>query len=99
MSYEIEYLPLAVADLEEIAGYLVQFYPNTAKRVMNELNQSISRLADNPGMCEEYRDDPFFRKLVVNKYLVFYSVHETSRVVEIARILRGSWNLPQYFEK
>ena len=99
MGYEIEYLPLAVSDLENIVGYLVQFYPGTTRCVMKELNQAISRLADNPRMCEEYSDDPFFRKPVVNKYLVFYSIQEKSHIVEISRILRASWNMPQYFEK
>ena len=32
------------------------------------------------------------------KYLVFYQVNESTRPVEIHRVLRGSWNLPQYLE-
>ena len=32
------------------------------------------------------------------QYLVFYHVNENVKVVEIHRVLRGSWNLPQYLE-
>ena len=49
-------------------------------------------------MCEIYPLDPVYRKMVVDQYLVFYQVNGTTRTVEIHRILRGSWNLPQYLE-
>ena len=42
--------------------------------------------------------DPTYRKLVADQYLVFYHVNENVKVVEIHRVLRGSWNLPQYLE-
>ena len=35
---------------------------------------------------------------VADQYLVFYHVNENIKVVEIHRVLRGSWNLPQYLE-
>ena len=34
MEYKIRYLPLAVQDLHEIAGYLSGFYPGSAGRVL-----------------------------------------------------------------
>ena len=37
MTYKIQYLPLAVQDLNEIARYLSGFYPKTASRVLKEL--------------------------------------------------------------
>jgi toxin ParE1/3/4 len=30
--------------------------------------------------------------------LVFYRVNDESKSVEIHRVLRGTWNLPQYLE-
>ena len=34
----------------------------------------------------------------IARYLVFYPVNDHARIVEIHRILRGSWNLPQDLE-
>lgn len=56
------------------------------------------KAGDTPRMCEVYALDPTYRKLVADQYLVFYHVNENVKVVEIHRVLRGSWNLPQYLE-
>ena len=98
MTYKIKYLPLAVQDLNDVARYLSGFYPKTASRVLKEMRDKITKLGDTPKMCEIYPTDPVCHKMVVDQYLVFYQVNEEARIVEIHRVLRGSWNLPQYLE-
>ena len=98
MTYKIKYLPLAVQDLNEIARYLSGFYPKTASRVLKELREKFTKLGDTPKMCEVYLPAPAYRRMVVDQYLVFYRVNEESKIVEIHRVLRGAWNLPQYLE-
>lgn len=98
MTYKIKYLPLAVQNLNNIAQYLSGFYPKTAKRVLKELRDKITKLGETPKMCEIYRLDPQYCKLVVEQHLVFYQIDESDRTVEIHRVLRGSWNLPQYLD-
>ena len=98
MDYKIKYLPLAVQDLRDIAQYLSSFYPKTATRVLREIRGKVEKLSATPNMCEEYEHDPSYRKLVADQYLVFYRVQEEQQIVEIHRVLRGSWNLPQYLE-
>ena len=98
MTYKIRYLPLAVQDLNDIARYLSGFYPKTASKELKEMRERITKLGDNPKMCEIYPLDPVYRKMVVDQYLVFYRVNEETGIVEIHRVLRGSWNLPQYLE-
>ena len=98
MMYKIKYLPLAVQDLNDIARYLSGFYPKTANRVLKEMRAKITKLGDTPKMYEAYCPDPAYRRMVVDQYLVFYRVNDKTKVVEIHRILRGSWNLPQYLE-
>ena len=98
MTYKIKYLPLAVQDLNDIARYLSGFYPQTAHRVLKEMREKIAKLGDTPRMCEVYAPDSTYRKLVADQYLVFYCVREETRIVEIHRVLRGSWNLPQYLK-
>jgi len=87
-----------VQDLNDIARYLSGFYPKTASRVLKELREKITKLGDTPKMCEVYRLDPAYRRLVVDQYLVFYRVNDENKIVEIHRVLRGAWNLPQYLE-
>ena len=98
MTYKIKYLPLAVQDLNEIARYLSGFYPKMASRVLKELREKITKLGDTPKMCEVYRPDPAYRRMVVDQYLVFYRVNDEIKTVEVHRVLRGTWNLPQYLE-
>ena len=98
MTYKIQYLPLAVQDLNETARYLSGFYPKTASRVLEELREKITKLGDTPRMCEVYHLDPTYRSMVVDQYLAFYRINDESRIVEIHRVLRGAWNLPQYLE-
>ena len=98
MTYKIQYLPLAVQDLNEIARYLSGFYPKTASRVLKEMREKITKLGGTPKMCEFYHLDPTYRKMVVDQYLVFYRVNDETKAVEIHRVLRGTWNLPQYLE-
>jgi addiction module RelE/StbE family toxin len=96
MGYDIRYLPLAVEDLKELTGYLLCFYPATASSLLGELEQRIARLRDHPRMCEEYTGDRFYRRMVVEDYLVFYHIGERERVVDIHRVLRGSWDINTY---
>ena len=98
MTYKIKYLPRAVQDLNDIARYLSEFYPKTASRILKEMQEKITKLGDTPKMCEIYRLDPTYRRMVVDQYLAFYRVNDETRVVEIHRVLRGSWNLPQYLK-
>ena len=98
MTYKIKYLPLAVQDLNDIARYLSGFYPKTASRVLKELREKITKLGDTPKMCEVYHLAPAYRRMVVDQYLVFYRVNDEIKTVEVHRVLRGTWNLPQYLE-
>ena len=104
MTYKIKYLPLAVQDLNEIARYLSGFYPKTARRVLKELREKITKLGDTPKMCEVYRLDPAYRRMVVDQYLVFYRVNDeiqdcggppcAARCVESAAVSRINPGLP-----
>lgn len=93
MAYNIEYLPEAYEDLDAIFEYLSRFYRSTASTFFRTLKHRISQLADNPHMAEAWEDEPDFRKLLVDDYLVFYMVYNERQTVEIHRILRASWNI------
>ena len=78
MAYKINYLPLAVQDLTDIAQYLSGFYPKTAPRVLREIRERIERLSTTPNMCEEYEQTPAIENWLADKYLVFYRVSRSA---------------------
>jgi len=43
-----------------------------------------------------YAEDPEFRRMVVDNYIVLYEIFEEDEKIEIVRILRASWDLPKY---
>ena len=90
LRFEIEYLPAATKDLDEIADYLSQFYENTFPKFMTALRRQIAHLREMPHIGVKYKD---FRRLVVLDYLVFYQVDEDKRVVTICAILHGAQDL------
>ena len=98
MRYTIRYLKIAKDDLKEIRSYLSQFYPSTTQGFLSSLRKQAGLLKSTPLMCEKYRDDTFYRKMVIGDYSVFYHVDETKQVVEIHHILHGSRDIKQYIK-
>ena len=84
MRYEIRYLPLACLDLDGIAEYLRCFYPDTASRVLHSIEEKLKALEQMPEMYEEYPKNPFYRRMVVEKYLVFYHVNREGSLHRLA---------------
>jgi addiction module RelE/StbE family toxin len=98
MQYKVNFLELAKQDRLNIQNYLRRFYPNTPKKFITHLKQSIENLKTMPFMYAQYEWNRNYRKIVVDKYLVFYKVDEGSKTINIYRILPGSWDLSKYFE-
>lgn len=93
MRYEIRYLPIAAEDLDRMAEYLGRFYPKTAGNMLREIEEKLKGLARMPEMYEEYPANPFYRRMVVGKYLVFYHVEREKNRVDIYRVIRGTWDV------
>ena len=96
MKYKASFTPLAKEDKNEIKNYLSQFYPETPKRFTSTLKKHISNLKENPYMYPFYTENPDYRRMVVDNYIVLYRIIEEVRKIEISRILRASWDLPKY---
>ena len=93
MRYAIKYLPTFSSDRDAIRVHLSQYYAGTEKRFFTLLRKKISRLRDFPAMCPIYEIDPVYRKLVVGQYIVLYTLDESRAIIEIHRILPGSWDI------
>lgn len=92
--YKIKMLPTAKIDLADMIDYLSQFYPNTAIKQYDRIIDKINALKEFPLMYEEYPIDIMgfrYRRMVVDKYLVFYVVLEDT--IEIHRIINSKMDL------
>jgi toxin ParE1/3/4 len=89
--YIIEYLPIAEKDLTEIIEYVQLDSPQSALNLLDEIDNTISKLEDFPNIGKIPKDARLqylnYRILIVSSYLVFYVVKDN--IVEIRRILHG----------
>jgi plasmid stabilization system protein ParE len=90
MSCRITFLEDAERDLDIIEEYLSQYFVETVRNFFEKLMKQVLFLENTPYMCPEYEDDPFFRRMVVGDYLLFYSVNEKRNLVIIHRIFHSS---------
>jgi addiction module RelE/StbE family toxin len=93
MAFDLKYLPLFHHDLMEIDDYLAQYAPQAANKIFSELFNRLGKLPNNPLMYAEYEYDTFYRKIVVESYIVFYHVNNEKRIIEIHRLLHSARNV------
>ena len=90
--YEIQYLEIAKNDLDQIFEYILKDNPSSALEILNEIDDTVSKLVNFPELGKQPRDDKLkafgYRILIINNYLVFYIITEKS--VEIHRVLHSS---------
>ena len=86
MSYRVKFSENAKSDTKAITAYLAQFFTNTPRNFKNQLTKKVSSLKSAPFICQPYELDPFFRRMVVGDYNLFYSVDEHKKLVTIHRI-------------
>lgn len=83
--YEVQVLAAAYSDLEEIFTYILADDPSAAERVLQRLMTALHRLETFPFMGTLVRDRVLvrhkFRVVVVDPYLVFYRVVESTVVI------------------
>ena len=99
MKYTVIYIEAAMKDIAEITEYLSRFYPDTPLRFQRAVKKAIENLIDNPFMYAEYPENPKYRRIVVNDYLIFYKVIEASGVVEVHRVLYGMRDIAAHLSK
>ena len=92
--HRIEYLPIAVADLDEIFIFVADNSPQAAMELIDRIDTSIAGLESFPEMGLIAKPPRLARKgyrvLIVDDYLVFYVVMDD--IVEIRRIVSGKRN-------
>jgi len=93
--YRIDISEPAENDLIDIVKYIASQLsaPMSAYNMMEIFEKALESLSDTPHRCPLVRDEHLaqlgYRKLIVKNYIVFFSVDEKNKVVDVERILFG----------
>lgn len=93
--YRIEYLPSAIVDIEEIEKSLEQFSASAADKFSQAVEEQTANLIEFPIMypISEYDDD--LRSMgLPYKYILFYHVNESAKLIQVYRVLHGMRDIP-----
>lgn len=104
MLYDLEYLPVARADMLEIARYISQKLKNpaAAERVVVALVDKAESLKIMPYLNPVYIPiRPLkheYRKVRVNNYLMFYWIDEDKKIITITRVIYKKRDYEKHLE-
>jgi len=94
MRYNLEYLPIAKKDIRGIAMYIAHELdaPVAAAKLVQEIRRMANNLCETPYMYREYhhdepRNEIVYRVMPVKNYILFYTVCEERKTVEVHRVL------------
>lgn len=99
MEYKLIVAPSFENDLDETLNYIsnVLGSPLSAQNLMLKAEKVISNINDNPFLYPKCRNESLAQKeyhyAIVNNYLLFYSVDENIKQINILRFLYGSRNI------
>ena len=96
MSYRVVFMTEAGRDVDDIEKYLSQYYASTVRNFFLQLEKQLETLETMPYMYPAYQEDPFFRKMIVNDYLLFYSVDDKRQLAIIHRIFHSSRDISRH---
>lgn len=96
--YSVDISEPAEEDLLSIAKYIASQFsaPETALEMMEHLETAMLSLSHMPERYPLVKDERLaqlgYRKLSVKNYIVFFSIDEKNKVVDVERILYGRRN-------
>jgi len=95
MKYKVEYLSIADRDIVALSDALAE-YTQKAKRIFLEMEKKLKLLEDMPYMWPAYQLKPEYRRMVLEDYLLFYTVDEVEHSVKVYRILYDKMDIPKH---
>ena len=90
--YTVRLLRLAEDDLAEIVSYIAADQPAAADVLASKMEKSLRRLSRNPHLGRLPKEEELarlhYRYLVVENYLIFYTIE--GKTIYVHRILHGA---------
>jgi addiction module RelE/StbE family toxin len=92
--YQVRLLSIAKEDFTEIISYIAVDNPTAADAIANKIEKNLESLSDNPNLGRIPREEEIrnlgYRYLIVQNYLIFYTIEE--KTIFVHRILHGARN-------
>lgn len=92
--YQIRLLSIAEEDFTEIISFIAVDNPTAADAIANKIEKNLELLSENPNLGRIPREEEIrnlgYRYLIVQTYLIFYTIEE--RTIFVHRILHGARN-------
>lgn len=91
--YQIEFLSVAQQDLVDIVGYISRDLsnPEAAEKLIERISKAVDSLKTFPYANAVYNPagqlELEYRRIMMGKYVLFYSVHELDKLVVITRVV------------
>ncbi len=99
--FRLIYANEADKDLQSIFDYIAQDNPERASSYLGEIEEQLLHLRDFPNIGNESKYAELralgIRILPFDDYLIFHTVNEKDKAVNIVRVLHGSVNYKQLF--
>ncbi len=91
--YDLRYLDTFYADVAEIVLYMEERLVSPAQVLTPIFDRIVKELPSAPYLYPTYLEDMRFRKMVVEKYLIFYVVDDENLVVRIHHLWHSKRNI------
>ncbi|MCL2171877.1 MAG: type II toxin-antitoxin system RelE/ParE family toxin [Defluviitaleaceae bacterium] len=91
--FKVEITPAFESDLRRFEHNL-EAYPRKIARITAKIHKSLLLLHAMPLIYPVYLDVPKYRKIVIEDYLVLYTVDKRKNLVEVRRLLYSRMNIP-----
>ena len=92
--YQVRLLSIAEEDFTEIISFIAADNPTSADAIANKIEKNLELLSENPNLGRIPREEEIrnlgYRYLIVQNYLIFYTMEE--KTIFVHRILHGARN-------
>lgn len=98
MEYKVKLTQEFIDEFEEICGYISNKLKNTdaSNRLREKVMYDVLLLENSPRMFVEIektdRTEREYRKIVINNYVILYSIDESEQIVYVAHIYYSGRN-------
>lgn len=99
MNYRLDITESFENDVSAVIEYISHklYNPSAAERLLKNAEKIVSEISENPFLYPLYHDEIIAEKgyhyAVISKYLIFYLIDETNKIIHISRFLYGGQNI------